>query len=148
MHILIILTVLLVIAIILLSRKKKHPPIPTIGSKYEKEISEREFESLVIEQSKTTPVLADFYAKWCPPCQLLTPMLAELAEEYSGSFLLAKIDMDENPKLKNHFGISAYPTVALFKGGEPVASFTGGRLEHTIRYKLAEHGIQATRDAR
>ena len=143
---LVAVTAILLAILFLLSRKRRHPPILTVGSPFEREVSENEFETLVVEKSRSVPVLVDFYATWCRPCQFLTPLLAQIAQEYDGAFLLAKIDGDKNSRLIQSFGISAFPTVALFKNGEAVESFTGGRLEHSIRYKLAQHEIQAPGD--
>ena len=142
MHILIIVTLGLVSLIIILSKKAPPPKIETIGSEYEREISEQQFDSLVIETSKATPVLVDFYADWCPPCRYLTPLLAEMAKEYNGAFLLAKINSDTNKRAKEEHGVQSIPTVFLYIDGEPVEMFVGGKLEHSIRFTLAKHGIE------
>jgi len=141
MHILIIAGLILLALIILLSKKKKSPTISTVGSKFEKDVSDSSFDEYVVRTSSTTPVLIDFYANWCAPCHYLTPLLAEMAEEYDGRFLLAKVNTDENPELKSEYDISAIPTVLLCVDGEIKERFTGGKLEHSIRYTLAKHGI-------
>lgn len=141
MHVLIILALIAIGLIIFLMKKEPVPAIQTVGSRYEKEISEKEFDEMVLGTSKHTPVLVDFYANWCQPCQYLTPLLAEMAEEYNGAFLLAKIDTDANPRLKAEHEVEAIPTVVLYIDGEPVERFAGGKLEHSIKFTLASHDI-------
>ena len=143
MHILIIVTLLLVGAILYLSKKKEPPPIPTIGSEFERDVTEKEFEQMVIETSKNTLVMVDFYANWCPPCRELTPLLAEVAADYDGNFLLAKINTDKNPNLKNEYGVTSIPTVAFFKDGKPVDVFDGARNRRNLEFALAKHGVSS-----
>jgi len=143
MHIFFVATVVLIVIFLIFMRKKQHPAITTIGSQFEREISNKDFEKMVLEKSYDVPVLVNFYARWCPPCQYLTPLLAELAEEYGGAFLLAKIDVDKNRDLTNEYGVSSYPTVALFKQGKSVEAFSGGKLEHSVRFKLAQHDVHS-----
>lgn len=73
------------------------------------------------------PVLVDFWAVWCGPCQMLAPTVARIAEEQAGKIKVGKVNVDEQPELANRFGISSIPTVILFKDGKPVASSVGYR---------------------
>ena len=76
-------------------------------SEYSLDVMEKDFDALIIEASKTRPILIDFWAKWCQPCLKLKPILEEAAERAAGAFLLAKIDIDANPNLAAAFRISS-----------------------------------------
>lgn len=141
MHILVITAIALAAFMFLLSRGRPRERIETEASEFEREVHSKEFDQMVLQTSHQTPVLVDFYATWCGPCQQLTPLLSEMARQYQGRFLLAKVDTDRNKDLSREFGIEAMPTVMLFKEGKIVEQFTGGRLEHSIRYTLAKHEI-------
>jgi putative thioredoxin len=93
----------------------------------------------VVEASKITPVLVDFWAAWCEPCKQLMPMLDRLADEYAGRFVLAKVDADENQELVQQMGVRSLPTVAMFKDGKVVDHFVGVVPEAQIRELLNRH---------
>lgn len=97
------------------------------------------FETEVLQRSHKTPVLVDFWAAWCGPCQMLMPILAKLAEEYQGRFFLAKVNSDEQQDVAARFGVRSLPTVKLFKNGAEVGSFMGVQPERTIRDLLDRH---------
>ncbi|MEY6431123.1 thioredoxin [Thioalkalicoccus limnaeus] len=97
------------------------------------------FNQDVIEASYQVPVLVDFWADWCAPCRSLMPLLAKLADEYQGQFILAKVNTDEERQLAAHFGIRSLPTVQLFKDGQPVDQFLGALPEAQIRDFLDRH---------
>ena len=97
------------------------------------------FQSIVIEGSSERPVLVDFWADWCAPCRTLMPMLAQLAEDYGGRFLLAKVNTEEEQALATHFGIRSLPTVQLFKDGRVVDQFMGALPEAQVRAFLDRH---------
>lgn len=71
------------------------------------------------------PVLVDFWAPWCGPCRMLTPTIEELASDFAGRARIGKMNTDENPATATNHGISAIPTVILFKGGRVVEKFVG-----------------------
>ena len=89
-------------------------------SPYVIEIDESNYQQVVIEGSYQVPVLVDFWASWCQPCQMLMPRLAKLADEYQGRFVLAKINTEEQQAIAAQFGIRSIPTVKLFVAGQPI----------------------------
>jgi putative thioredoxin len=97
------------------------------------DVSAAEFEQAVIEASKTTPVLVDFWAEWCGPCRALKPVLEKLAAEYQGKFILAKVNSDENQPLAQRYGVRGIPNVKAFVGGELVDEFSGALPEAQVR---------------
>ncbi len=90
----------------------------------------------LLQRSREVPVLVDFWASWCAPCQMLMPVLAKLAEEYQGKFLLVKVNTDEQPEIAQAFGVRSLPTLMLFKDGQPVDSLLGAQPESTLRQML------------
>jgi putative thioredoxin len=97
------------------------------------------FQNLVLEKSIDKPVLVDFWADWCQPCQTIMPMLAKLAEEYAGKFELAKVNADQEQELAAHFGIKSLPTMKLFFQGKLVDERLGAVAESEIRAMLDKH---------
>jgi putative thioredoxin len=94
------------------------------------------FASEVLAQSDVRPVLIDFWAPWCGPCQSLMPILDRLADEYAGGFLLAKVNTDEEQQIAGHFGIRSLPTVMLVHRREIVEQFVGVQPERVYREAL------------
>src|SRR5690606_23270990 len=99
------------------------------------------FEADVIRASLEAPVLVDFWAPWCGPCQTLGPILEKLAGEYHGAFRLAKVDVDQEQQLAAAFQVRSIPMVMLVKDGQLVAGFPGALPEGQLREFLAHHGI-------
>lgn len=87
------------------------------------ELTDSNFESEVLQADE--PVLVDFWAEWCQPCRMLAPVIDELAGEYSGKAKVGKLDTDSNREVAMKYGISAIPTVILFKDGEVHKKFVG-----------------------
>lgn len=89
------------------------------------DVSETDFEYEVIAYSQNTPVVVDFWAPWCQPCKLLTPLLEELAQAGKGTFRLARVNVDDNPTLSMRYGVRSIPTVKAFMQGQVVGEFIG-----------------------
>ena len=80
-------------------------------------------------------VLVDFYASWCMPCKMLSPIIEEIAKEYEGKVVVCKIDIDENEELANEYNIMSVPTVIIFKNNENVEEIIG--LNNKSKYTRA-----------
>lgn len=101
------------------------------------------FEQDVINKSKDTPVLVDFWAEWCEPCKQVGPVLEKLAAEFNGAFVLAKVDVDKEQQLASYFQIKSIPTLMLLKDGKIVDGFPGALSETQIKEFLTHHQITA-----
>ena len=97
------------------------------------EIVDEEFEEKVLESSKSMLVLVDFYAPWCMPCKMLSPILESIAKEYDGKLSVIKINIEKSPLTANKYGIFGVPTVKLFRNGEVVGEFIGVYPENMIK---------------
>jgi putative thioredoxin len=102
------------------------------------DVTESDFEFEVIKFSFNAPVIVDFWATWCKPCQVLSPLLESLANEAKGAFRLAKVDVDPNPNLALRFSVRSIPTVKAFIQGKVVAEFVGVQPENRIREFLSK----------
>ena len=85
------------------------------------------------------PVLVDFWAAWCGPCQMLHPVVEELAEDFGDSAIIGKLDVDANPEIAGKFGIRSIPTLLIFKKGEVVDQQVGVVSKNVLADKIAAH---------
>lgn len=99
-------------------------------------IDETNAAQLLIEESNNRPVVVDFWADWCEPCNVLMPLLEKIANEYQGAFLLAKVNADEQQAITQQFGVRSLPTVMVIKDGQPVDGFAGAQPEAEVRKML------------
>ena len=93
----------------------------------------KDFQTDVIEKSFEMPVLVDFWAEWCGPCKMISPILEKLAEENKESWQLAKVDTDKNAEIAGAYGVRGIPNVKLFRNGEVINEFTGALPEPQIK---------------
>jgi len=107
-----------------------------MASQHVLQFTDENFEQEVLQSDK--PVLVDFWAEWCAPCRMLAPTIEELAEEYAGKVKVGKVDTDTNARTPAQFGISAIPTVMLFKDGQVVKKFVGLQTKRELKAAIDE----------
>lgn len=98
------------------------------------EITDANFEQVVLQSDK--PVMVDFWAEWCGPCRMLTPIVEEMATDYDGRAVIGKVNVDENPAVAAQFGIRNIPTVIFVKGGEIADKSVGAVPKAQLTTKL------------
>ena len=97
-------------------------------------VTDDNFESEVIQSP--VPVLVDFWAPWCPPCRMLSPVVDEIANEKGGAAKIAKVNVDDNPGLARRFKVQSIPLLLFFKGGELKDQMLGAANKKTLLNKL------------
>ena len=102
-----------------------------------KHLTDSSFEADVLQAGK--PVLLDFWAEWCGPCKMITPILEEVAKEYGDKIQIAKMNVDENQEIPTKFGIRGIPTLILFKNGEIAAQKVGALAKSQLTAFLDSH---------
>ena len=107
------------------------------------DINQDQFLEEVVEKSKTTPVIVDFWAPWCGPCKQLTPTLENVVNRKNGKIILAKINVDENQGIASQLNIQSIPTVYGFVDGKPLDAFQGAQPESKVE-AMVDKMIEAT----
>ena len=90
-------------------------------------------------KASDVPVLVDFWAEWCGPCKMITPVLEEIAEEQAGKVRIAKLNIDDNLDVTRRFDVMSIPTLILFKDGEPAARLIGAKPKAALLEELSAH---------
>ncbi len=112
-------------------------PVPPQADGFVIEVTEDTFQAEVVERSLQVPVIVDLWAEWCGPCKQLSPMLERLAMAANGAWILAKVDVDANPRVAQLFGVQSIPTVVAIAGGQPVEAFAGAQPEPQVKQWIA-----------
>ncbi len=84
-----------------------------------------------------TPVLVDFWAEWCQPCKIVSPIIDELAKEYEGKLVVGKLNVDEN-QVSGNYNVMSIPTIMIFKNGQPVKSVVGAQSKENFKKAIDE----------
>lgn len=102
-------------------------------------VTDATFEREVLQASGDRPVLLDCWAPWCGPCRMIAPALDQLAAESSGRYRIAKLNVDDNPRVSAQFGVQSIPTMLIFKGGQLIDRIIGAQPKQEIAARLAVH---------
>lgn len=97
-------------------------------------VTDSTFEEIVLKS--THPVLVDFWATWCRPCQMVAPILEELTKEYEGKLTIAKLDVDQNQQTAQKYRVMSIPTMIIFKEGKPAANIVGFKPKDKLKQEL------------
>ena len=100
-------------------------------------ITDADWDSKVLKSEK--PVLVDFWAEWCGPCRMVSPILEEIAKENEGKIVIGKLNVDENPKVAQALGITSIPTMNVYKGGQLVKTIVGAKPKPALLADLAAY---------
>jgi len=101
------------------------------------DVTDQDFEDRVLKSEE--PVLVDFWAEWCVPCHMVSPVVEEIGQEKGESLRVAKLNIDENPEVTRLYGVMSIPTLMLFKGGEEKARVVGARGKEALLKEIDPH---------
>jgi thioredoxin 1 len=101
------------------------------------DVTDKDFEERVL--GAQTPVLVDFWAEWCVPCHMVSPVVEEIGRDKGEHLQVAKLNIDENPDVTRKYGVMSIPTLMLFKGGEEVARVVGARGKDALLREIDPH---------
>ena len=104
-------------------------------------VTTSEFEAEVLGSEQ--PVIVDFWAEWCGPCHMVSPILDQIAEERSGELRVVKVNIDEEPELAQRYGVMSIPAMVLFKNGQPAAAAIGAQPKRALERALSLAGDDA-----
>jgi thioredoxin 1 len=101
------------------------------------DVTDQDFEERVLKSDE--PVLVDFWAEWCVPCHMVSPVVEEIGQEKGETLRVAKLNIDENPEVTRRYGVMSIPTLMLFKGGEEKARVVGARGKDALLREIDPH---------
>jgi thioredoxin 1 len=113
----------------MIEENSKMSNVPTVNTS--------SFSQEVLESQ--VPVMVDFYAEWCGPCKMMSPVVDKIAEQMSGKMKVMKLDTDDSPEIANKYQIMGVPTVIIFKAGQPVAKNVGYMNEQNMNQFVKTH---------
>ena len=105
------------------------------------DVTDQDFSSTVLEAE--TPVLVDFWAEWCVPCHMVSPVVEEIGQEKAEALRVAKLNIDDNPDVTRKYGVMSIPSLILFKGGQEVARVVGARGKDALLKEIDQHLVPA-----
>jgi len=101
------------------------------------DVTDQDFEDKVLKSDKPVPV--DFWAEWCVPCHMVSPVVEEIARDHEDQLSVGKLNVDDNPETAKRFGVLSIPTLIVFKGGEEKARVVGARGKDAILREIEPH---------
>jgi thioredoxin 1 len=128
----------------LFMRKKAREERSAQASSAPIELTDSNFFSMV---SRYPLMVVDFWAAWCGPCRMVSPIIEQLAKEYSGRVAFGKLNVDENPSVSNGFGVQSIPTILIFKDGKQVDGLIGAVPKQVIESKFGQYLGGSRRDS-